>query len=282
MPGTCSPPWPAFSKAIVAFNLNASTLSAQADGPAAKSIPAGTYSLRVATPGAETSGTVKLVAKTGCQVRSALPDGRRPARPAPGYVFGMVEEQGPGRLCLVKAPVVTESGRGRRACFAAVVAAALGALCAGTGLAGTAAASTATEAGSTGSRAAAPKHPCPTTAAEVTAAFGEKLVGPKPALNAYDVCVFDSANKSLFDVVEISIFTPANLKVMHSSAKKYMTASRHPEAKAVSGLGLQAYIQDDNVFIRTSAGEVLDVGANFPASRAALVRVAHQVLSRIS
>lgn len=129
------------------------------------------------------------------------------------------------------------------------------------------------------SPAKAPK--CPLTSTQVSAAVGEKLPGPKAPLNAYETCVFGRSRPGNYHVLQISVYTPATLKSFGSSAAAYLKQNRQPSASTVKGVGTKAYVQGTDIWAGSRSGAVLDIGADFVISKAALVKLARAALPKV-
>lgn len=122
---------------------------------------------------------------------------------------------------------------------------------------------------------------CPVTAAEVRAAFGQPLAGPKRPLNAYEVCVFGRTTPGNYRIVQVSVYTAAILKSLGSSATAYLKSNKQPGAKTVAHVGVEAFVQGEDIWLRTRSGSVIDIGADFVVTPASLVRIARAAAARV-
>lgn len=133
---------------------------------------------------------------------------------------------------------------------------------------------------STATKSAAHRS-CPVTDAEVQHAFGWHLKGPKPPLNAYEACVFRLNRPAQKLVAQVTVYTTATLQTLGTTARAYMHGNRQPNATTVHGLGVEAFVQETDVWVRTGTGDVLDIGTNFTVKSSALEQIARDAVQRL-
>jgi hypothetical protein len=119
------------------------------------------------------------------------------------------------------------------------------------------------------------------TSAEVSAAFGRTLPGPLAPLNSYEVCVFGHAQPGNYTIVRVTIYTPDILHSLGGSADTYFHDNGGPGATTVSGIGQKAYVKGVDIWVLTQNGSVLDIGANFVATKSQLEAIARKAAAKL-
>ena len=128
---------------------------------------------------------------------------------------------------------------------------------------------------------AAAQPTCPLTQAQVDQAFGQTLPGPQAPLNAYEVCVFGQATPGNYHVVTISVYNPATLAGFGTSASDYLQSNRGSTAVTVPNVGVAAFIKGDDIWVQTPDQAVLDIGADFVVTHAALQAAAVAAIPQV-
>jgi hypothetical protein len=122
---------------------------------------------------------------------------------------------------------------------------------------------------------------CPLTQAQVDQAFGQTLPGPQAPLNAYEVCVFGQAAPGNYHVVTVSVYNAATLAGFGSSASSYLESNRGPTAVTVPNVGVAAFIKGGDIWVETPDQAILDIGADFVVTHAALQAAATAALPQV-
>jgi hypothetical protein len=127
----------------------------------------------------------------------------------------------------------------------------------------------------------AAKPKCPVTSAQMSAAFGEPLAGPKPPLNSGEACVFGRTKPGNYHVVQITVYSAATLRGDGSSAAAYLKGNRQPGATNAPGVGAEAFVQGTDIWARSPKGAIIDIGADFVVSKSALIQIARAALKNL-